>query len=143
MNEFVNRKVLHQLRSLGDSLTSFKLNNPDFLEGERKKAIACLSTEVVADPHKREVLQISHRECLNRIKSRMRIRSKFTRLNSDEVKILCAGVLEYAKELDLYYNIINMSVSFENLKKFEGDMSLLDGFTDQELEILLELITDL
>jgi hypothetical protein len=143
MNEFVNRKVLNQLRSLGDSLTSLHLNNPDFLEGERKKAIACLSSEVAADPHTRDVLQISHNEFLYRTKSKMRIRAKFTRLNSDEVKILCAAVLEYGKELDLYYNILNMSVSFENLKKFEGDMSLLDGFTDRELEILLELISDL
>ena len=143
MNEFVNRKVLNQLRSLGDSLTSLLLNNPDFLEGERKKAIACLSSEVAADPHTREVLQISHNECLYRTKIKMRIRAQFTRLNSDEVKILCAAVLEYGKELDLYYNILNMSVSFENLKKFEGDMSLLDGFTDRELEILLELISDL
>jgi hypothetical protein len=143
MNEFVNRKVFNQLRSLGNSLTSFKLNNPDFLEEERKKAVACLSTEVATDPRTREVLQTSHRECLYRIKTKMRIRSKFTRLTVDEVKILCVGVLEYAKELDLYYNILNQSISFEHLKKFEGDMSLLDGFTDRELEILLELISDL
>ncbi len=143
MNEFINCKVLNQLKCYGDSLTSFKLNNSDFMELERQTAIACLAKEVAEDPSKRAVVDISHRAFLFRVKTKMCIRVKFSRLTTEEVKIVCAAVVEYATELDLYCQVLGQSDdSLEHLKKFEGDM-LLDGFTDRELEILLQLITGL
>jgi hypothetical protein len=144
MNEFIDKRVIKQLRDSSETVTILKLNDKEFMDSEREIAMVYVAQNV-----DRNELTRCHDKCLNIIKMRIQFFTKFSRLTVDDRKIFVESVADYTKEMNLYNTIMKYAgggyVSLDNLKKFEGDISFdeVKRYTDTELKLLLDIITDL